>query len=117
MTAFLPLTSGLGIGSAAEIYAQHGDSTQTAVDDAISDYMIIKTGTYVRINKDDLVINSKSGNSDDMIITARNSGNDVITLQADNVKISGLGIRGTKDSYTGVYLSVCNNCFIENKKS
>jgi PGF-pre-PGF domain-containing protein len=120
LAAFFLLTLGSGIGAAAEIYVQPGDSIQTAVDNAISgDIIILKPGTYtenIEINKDDLLISSESGNPDDTIITARSSSNHVITLQADYVKISGLGITGTKESYTGIYLSGCNNCIIENNK-
>jgi len=118
LTASLFLTLGSGIGAAAEIYVQPGDSIQTAVDNAVSgDVIILKPGTYtenIKINKDNLVISSESGNPEDTIITARSSSNHVINLEADNVIISGLGITGTKGSYTGIYLSGCNNCIIEN---
>ena len=120
LATFLILTLGSGIGTAAETYVQPGDSIQTAVDNAISgDVIILKPGTYtenVKINKDDLVIRSESGNPDDTIITAKSSSNHVLALQADNVKISGLEITGTKESYTGIYLSGCNNCIIDNNK-
>ncbi len=119
-SAFLFLTSGSGIGAAADVYVNSTDSIQTAVNNATSgDIIILKPGTYtenIEINKDNLIISSESGNPDDTIITAKNSRNHVITLQANNVKISGLGVTGTKESYTGIYLSGCNNCIIENSK-
>lgn len=120
LAVFLLLTLGSGIGAAAEIYVQPGDSIQTALDNAVSgDVIILKPGIYtenIKIDKDNLVISSESGNPDDTIITAKSSDNHVISLQADNVKVSGLGITGTKDIYTGIYLSGCNNCIIENNK-
>jgi len=120
LAVFLLLTLGSGIGAAAEIYVQPGDSIQTALDNATSgDIIILKPGTYtenIKITKDNLLIGSESGNPDDTIITAKNSNNHVIALQANNVKINGLGITGTKESYTGIYLSGCNNCIIENNK-
>ncbi len=120
LAAFLFLTLSSGIGNAAEIYVQPGDSIQTAVDSAVSgDVIILKPGTYtenIKISKDNLVISSESGNPEDTIITASNSGDHVISLEADSVKISGLGITGTKDIYAGIYLSECNNCIIENNK-
>lgn len=120
LAVFLLLTLGSGIGAAAEVYVQPGDSIQTALDNAVSsDVIILKPGIYtenIKIDKDNLVISSESGNPDDTIITAKSSDNHVISLQADNVKISGLGITGTKNGYTGIYLSECNNCIIENNK-
>ena len=120
LATFLILTLGSGIGTAAETYVQPGDSIQPAVDNAISgDVIILKPGTYtenVIINKDGLVIRSESGNPDDTIITAKSSSNHVLALQADNVKISGLEITGSKEIYAGIYLSGCNNCIIDNNK-
>lgn len=120
LAVFLLLTLGSGIGAAAEVYVQPGDSIQTALDNAVSgDLIILKPGIYtenIKIDKDNLVISSESGNPDDTIITAKSSDNHVISLKAYNVKISGLGITGTKNSYAGIYLSGSNNCIIENNK-
>lgn len=120
LVVFLLITLGSGIGAAAEVYVQPGESIQTALDNAVSgDVIILKPGIYtenIKIDKNNLVISSESGNPDDTIITAKSSDNHVISLQADNVKISGLGITGTKNSYAGIYLSECNNCIIENNK-
>jgi pectin methylesterase-like acyl-CoA thioesterase len=59
LAAFLFLTLGSGIGAAAEIYVQPGDSIQTAVDNAVSgDVIILKPGTYtenLKVSKDNLV--------------------------------------------------------------
>lgn len=120
LVVFLLITLGSSIGAAAEVYVQPGESIQTALDNAVSgDVIILKPGIYtenIKIDKNNLVISSESGNPDDTIITAKSSDNHVISLQADNVKISGLGITGTKNSYAGIYLSECNNCIIENNK-
>jgi PGF-pre-PGF domain-containing protein len=120
LAAFFLLTLGSGIGTAAEIYVQPGDSIQTAVDNAVSgDVILLKPGMYtenVKVNKDNLVISSESGNPDDTIIVAASSSDHVITLQANNVGISGLGITGAMDSYAGIYLSECNNCILEYNK-
>lgn len=120
LVVFLLITLGSGIGAAAEIYVQPGDSIQTALNNAVSgDAIILKPGIYnenIKIDKNNLIISSESGNPDDTIITAKSSDNHVISLQASNVKISGLGITGTKNVYAGIYLSECNNCTIENNK-
>lgn len=120
LPAFLFLTLSSGIGAAAEIHVQPGDSIQTAVDNAVSgDVILLKPGTYtenIKVNKDNLVISSESGNPADTVITSSSSGDNVITLQANNVKVSGLGITGAIDSYAGIYLSECSNCILENNK-
>lgn len=120
LAVFLLLTLSSGIGAAAEVYVQPGDSIQTALDNAASgDVIILKPGIYTEniiVAKDGLTIQSESGNPDDTIITAKSSDKHVISLQADNVKISGLGLTGTKNDYTGIYLSECNHCIIENNK-
>ena len=106
--------------AAAEISVQSGDSIQTAVNNATSgDEIIINPGTYTEnivINTDNLVIRSESGNPDDTIIKARSSSAHVFAVKADNVRISGLTITGTKNSYSGIQFSGCNNGIIENNK-
>ncbi|KKG17255.1 hypothetical protein EO98_08675 [Methanosarcina sp. 2.H.T.1A.6] len=106
--------------AAAEISVQPGDSIQTAVNNATSgDEIIVKPGTYTEnivINTDNLVIRSESGNPDDTIIKARSSSAHVFAVKADNVRISGLTITGTKTSYSGIQFSGCNNGIIENNK-
>ncbi|WP_164888545.1 PGF-pre-PGF domain-containing protein [Methanosarcina sp. MSH10X1] len=120
LATFLFLILSSGIGNAAEIHVQPEDSIQTAVDNAISgDAILLKPGIYtenVKISKDNLTIISESGNPEDTVIMSRNSSDHVITLQADNVKVSGLGITGAIDSYAGIYLSECNNCILEQNK-
>ena len=111
-----------GIGAAAEIIVQPGNSVQTAVNNAISgDVITIKPGTYtenVIISTDSLTIRSESGNPDNTIIKAKSSTTNVLSVQAaDNVKISGIkAIGASGSSYSGIYLSGCNNCIIENNK-
>ena len=121
MAAFLILL-GSGIGT-AEIFVQPGDSIQAAVNNAnaTSDNLItLKPGTYTEniiINANNLEIKSESGNPDDTIIKAKNSNDNVISLQnANNVKISGLGITGAGNIYAGISLSECSNCDIDHNK-
>ncbi|MHC1754223.1 MAG: PGF-pre-PGF domain-containing protein [Methanosarcina sp.] len=120
LAVFLILISGSGIVTAAEISVQPGDSIQTAVNNATSgDEIIIKPGTYTEnivIKTDGLVVRSESGDPENTIIKARSSGAHALSVQADNVRISGFKITGTKTSYTGIQLSGCNNCIIENNK-
>ncbi|HWR24699.1 MAG TPA: NosD domain-containing protein [Methanosarcina sp.] len=80
--------------------------------------IILKPGTYsdnLRINTHDLEIRSESGNPDDTIIKAKNTNNHVLTLQANDLKISGLELTGA-NGYAGICLSACNNCTIENNR-
>ena len=111
----------VGIGTAAEIIVQPGDSIQAAVDTASSgDVITINPGTYtenVKITKDSLTIRSASGNPDDTMIKAKNSTNNAIFVDADNVKISGIKANAaTAESASGICLSGCNNCVIEQNK-
>ncbi|WP_449405441.1 PKD domain-containing protein [Methanosarcina lacustris] len=77
-------------------------------------------GTYtenVKITKDNLTIRSASGNPDDTMIKAKNSTNNVIFVDADNVKISGIKANAaTSEIASGICLSGCNNCVIEQNK-
>ncbi|HHV24814.1 MAG: NosD domain-containing protein [Methanosarcina sp.] len=110
------------IGTATEITIQQGTSViQNAVDSANSgDVIILKPGTYydnVKVNKKDLIIKSYSGNPDDTIIKAKSSNADVFLLQADRIKINGLGISGaTGFRCSAINLSSCSYCAIENNK-
>ncbi|MDD4247942.1 MAG: PKD domain-containing protein [Methanosarcina sp.] len=121
LIAFLILLLVAGIGAAAEIIVQPGDSVQTAVNNAISgDVITIKPGTYTEniiISKDSLTIRSESGKPDNTIIKAKSSTVNVLSVQANDVKISGIkAIGASGSSYSGIYLSGCNNCIIENNK-
>jgi parallel beta-helix repeat protein len=118
---FLILILISGIGSAAEIIVQPGNSIQTAVNNSNSgDTITIKPGTYtenIKITKGNLTIKSESGNPDNTIIKAKSSTVNVFFVQADNVKISGIkAIGASGSSYSGIYLSGCNKCVIENNK-
>jgi PGF-pre-PGF domain-containing protein len=119
LTAVFLLIIISGIGSAAEIIVQPGNSIQSAVDNANSgDTIIIKAGTYtenVNITKGDLTIRSESGNPDDTTIKSRSSTASVLSVQADNVKISGIrAIGASGSSHSGIYIHQCNKCIIEN---
>ncbi len=96
------LVSISGIGTAAEIIVQPGNSIQAAVDNASSgDTIIIKPGTYtenINITKGDLTVRSESGNPEDTTIKSRSSTASVLSVQADNVKISGIRAIGASGS-------------------
>jgi parallel beta-helix repeat protein len=119
--AFLVLTSVSCIGNAAEIIVKPGNSIQTAINSAVSgDTIIVKPGTYtenIKITKAGLTIRSESANPDDTIITSRSPYANVFLLQADKVKINGFKISGsTRYGYSGICLSSCSYCTIENNK-
>jgi PGF-pre-PGF domain-containing protein len=121
LVAFFLLISGVNIGAAAETIVQPGSLVQAAVDTASSgDTIILKPGTYtenIKITKSDLTIRSESGNPDDTMIKAKNSTDNALFVQADNVKISGIkAAAATAESTSGICLSGCNNCVIENNK-
>jgi parallel beta-helix repeat protein len=120
LIAFLILVLISGIGMAAEIIVQPGNSIQTAVNNSNSgDVITVKPGTYtenLKVNKNNLTIRSESGNPDDTIIKAKSKGTNVLLLQGSNIKINGFKITGASSSYAGVNLSSCSNCIIENNK-
>jgi parallel beta-helix repeat protein len=110
-----------GSGAASEISVQPGNSIQSAVNNSISgDVITLSPGTYtenIKITKDNLTIRSESGNPDDTIIQAGNPDANVLLLKANNITISGLKILGATDpAYSGIYLSSCRNCTIDNNK-
>ncbi|MFV8414992.1 right-handed parallel beta-helix repeat-containing protein, partial [Methanosarcina mazei] len=118
---FLILSLISGIGSAAEIIVQPGDSIQAAIDSSKSgDTITIKPGTYtenVNITKSSLLIRSESGNPDDTIIKAKSSSSNALSMQAWNVTIKGIKTIGASgSSYSGIYMYKCNQCVIENNK-
>ncbi len=84
------------------------------------DVITIKPGTYIEninITKSNITVRSESGNPANTIVKARSSGANVFFIQANNIKISGLQIVGAIISgYSGICLSSCNNCTIENNK-
>ena len=118
---FFILTSVSGIVTASEIFVQPGNSIQNSINSAApGDIITVKPGTYtenIKIVKGDLTIRSETGNPDDTIIKARNKTDNVFSLQADKVKIKGFNISGSiKYGYSGICLSSCNDCTIENNK-
>lgn len=84
------------------------------------DVITVSPGTYtenIKITKDNLTIRSESGNPDDTIIQAENPNANVLLLKADNIIISGFKIIGATDPiHSGIYLSSCRNCTIDNNK-
>ncbi|WP_292373834.1 right-handed parallel beta-helix repeat-containing protein [Methanosarcina sp. UBA411] len=121
LVAFFILLFVSGTGAAAEIIVQPGSSIQKAVNGSTSgDIITIKPGTYIEninVAKGNLTIRSESGNPDNTIIKAKSSGANVFLLQGSNIKITGLKIMGaTRSGYSGICLSSCSNCIIENNK-
>jgi parallel beta-helix repeat protein len=120
VVTFLILLFISGLGAAAEIIVQPGDSIQKAVNNSSSgDIITVKPGTYtenVNVNKNNLTIRSESGNPDDTTIMVKRSGVDVFLLQGSNIKVTGFKIMGARSGYAGIRLSSCSNCIIENNK-
>ncbi|WP_048158670.1 PGF-pre-PGF domain-containing protein [Methanosarcina sp. WWM596] len=121
LIAFLILILISGTGATAEITVQPGDSIQAVVDNASSeDVITIQPGTYtenVKIYTDGLTIRSASGNPDDTMIKAKNTADNAVFVDADGVKISGIkAAAATAQSASGIRLSGCNNCVIEQNK-
>lgn len=109
-----------GIGTAAEIFVQEGDSIQEAVDNALpGDVIIVKPGTYsenINVTKDNLVIRSESGNPENTVIQAYNPTADVFTIHANNVTFRGFTVTGAGVNCSGLSLYWCHNCLIESNK-
>ncbi len=120
LLALLILVSIPGLGNAAEIFVQPGNSIQTAVNNASpGDIITVKAGNYsenIKITKGNLTLRSESGNPDNTIIQAKSFGN-IFLLQGNNIKITGFKIVGsTRFSCVGVNLSSASNCTVENNK-
>jgi parallel beta-helix repeat protein len=115
---FLILTLGSGIGTAAEVVVQPGESIQEAINNSSSgDLIVIKPGNYtenVVITKNNLIIKSDSKKPEDTIINAKNNTTDVFYVDADNIKIMGLNIKGAGIGRAGIYLTGSSNCTIDN---
>ena len=98
LIAFLILTSISGLGTAAEIFVQPGNSIQTAVNSASSgDIITVKPGTYtenIKITKGNLTIRSESGKPDNTILQAKSKGASLLLLQGSRIKITGFKIVG-----------------------
>jgi len=110
-----------GVGMAAEIIIQPGNSIQNAVNNSSSgDVITVKPGTYtgnINVTKNNLTIRSESGNPDNTILKAGKSTANVLILRGDNIKVTGFKTIGaTGSSYAGIALSSCSNCTIENNK-
>lgn len=84
----------------------------------LGDVIIVSPGTYtenIKVDKENLTIKSESGNPEDTIIQAKNPNANAFFLKADNITISGFKIIGVTDvRHSGIYLSSCKNCTIEN---
>lgn len=134
LLAFLVITIGSCIGSAADFHVQRGGSIQAAINNASSgDTIFVASGTYVEnidISKmgslDNLVLRSESGNPTDTVITANLAApttvKGVISISKfkTNVTVTGFTINNarngpiTQGGMAGVYLENSNQCKIEN---
>jgi parallel beta-helix repeat protein len=121
LATFFVLSLFAGIGNAAELSVQEGDSIQEAVNSAVpGDVIIVKPGTYTEnilvTTKNGLTISSESGNPEDTIIKSYYPETDVLTIEADNITVRGFTITGATVNCSGICLHRSNNCLIENNK-
>lgn len=121
LATFFVLSLIAGIGNAAELSVQEGDSIQEAVNSAVpGDVILVKPGTYTEnilvTTKNGLVISSESGNPEDTIIDSLYPETDVLTIEADNITVKGFTITGATVNCSGICLHRSNNCLIENNK-
>ncbi len=121
LVAILMLALISGIGMAAEVIIQPGNSIQNAVNNSNpGDMITVKPGTYtgnINVTKNNLTIRSESGNPDNTILKAGKSTADVLILRGDSIKVTGFKTTGaTGSGYAGIALSSCSNCTIENNK-
>ena len=109
------------VGIAAQISVGPENSIQTAVNNAHSgDVIILKPGTYiesVKVSKGNITIKSESGNPEDTVIQARSQSSNGLSLTGKNIEVRGLKIIGaSRPGYSGINLSSCTNCTIENNR-
>lgn len=120
LLVFLILILSSGIGAAAEIFVQPGDSIQAAVNNAVmGDVIIVKPGNYsenIKITVHNLIIKSESGNPVNTIITAKDPSLDVFTVESNKVTINGFKIMGAGLNHSGIYMNQCKNCTVENNR-
>lgn len=120
LLVFLILVLSSGIGTAAEIFVQPGESIQAAVNSAASgDMIIVKPGTYienVKVTVHNLVIKSESGNPANTIIITRDPAADVFNIESSKVTISGFKIMDSRNDHAGIYMYECKNCTVENNR-
>ena len=127
LLVFFIFTLSSFIGAAAT-YTVATDGTgnyatiQAAVDKAASgDIILVQPGTYTEnivITRANLELRSASDIPEDTIIASNTTGKDVIYIGARaNSKIKGFTISGaTGATISGISISLCNGCTIENNK-
>jgi len=126
LLAFLIFTISSFAGAAATLtVAADGTGNyatiQAAINSAASgDVILVKPGTYyenIDLSRVSVELRSSSGNPDDTIIASNNTLKNVISVvsRAD-VKIQGFTISGAAVDYSGIRLTGCRNCVIENNK-
>lgn len=130
LLAFLVITIGSCIGSAAVIHVQQGgpNPIQAAINNASSgDTIIVAPGNYSgnidisRLNNlNDLVLTSESGDPTNTVITANLSAPTTVkgvislTRNKNNVTVNGFTINNARDGMAGVYIENGRNCTITN---
>ncbi|WP_440948190.1 PKD domain-containing protein [Methanosarcina sp. T3] len=104
-------------GTASEFRVWPGESIQDAVDAASpGDIILVESGEFnesVHVNKENLTIESASGNPDDTFIVGDTPASYVFEVVADNVKINYFSIT---DGRCGIFLNNVENCVIKGNK-
>lgn len=97
------------------------DTVQAAINEAISgDTILVGVGTYfetIDITKDNLIIQSVSGNPEDTIIDANGADENVVDIiGCSGVTINGFTIKGAVgEAYiSGVYMENVSGCSLSN---
>lgn len=106
-----------GTGMASEFRVWPGESIQNAVNEAFpGDIILVESGEFnesIYVNKENLTIESASGNPDDTFIAGETAGSYVFEIVANDVKISSFSI--TKGR-CGIFLNNAENCVISGNK-
>ncbi|AAM06291.1 TPA: PKD domain-containing protein [Methanosarcina acetivorans] len=117
LLAIFILISVSGIGTASEFRVWPGQSIQDAVDSASpGDIILVESGEFnesIRVNKENLTIESASGNPDDIFIAGDTPISYVFEVVANDVKINFFSIT---DGRCGIFLNNVENCVINGNK-
>jgi len=104
-------------GAASEFRVWPGESIQDAIDAASpGDIILVESGEFnesIHVNKENLTIESASGNPDDTFIEGDTPGSYVFEVVANDVKINFFSIT---DARCGVFLNNVENCVINGNK-
>ena len=106
-----------GTGMASEFRVWPGESIQNAVNEAFpGDIILVESGEFyesIYVNKENLTIESASGNPDDTFIAGETAGSYVFEIVANDVNISGFSIT---EGRCGIFLNNAANCVISGNK-